>query len=207
MDTIIENKPPITTLQNAADFFIQYYNDGEEEPYISNLMLNKLLFFAQGFCLARLNRPLFEQDFESWKCGPVIPQLYFQYKQYGSASIPPNSKKFHETKVFDDETLDVLAAVINEYYDYTPSNLLKLTQEVGTPWYQAIKNYGNEKHVLITKIDMCNYFQDKKLKNDNLHELLENMPRGNGLTKEEYEDEEDNQYWESFFAQLCSTKN
>lgn len=62
-------------VENVAELIINYFNE-QEEPYISNLILNKLLYFAQGHCLAETGRPLFDDDFEAWEYGPVIPSFY-----------------------------------------------------------------------------------------------------------------------------------
>ncbi len=54
---------------DVADFFIQMTNHSEDDQ-ITNLKLNKLLYYAQGAFLARTGKPLFENNMEAWTYGP-----------------------------------------------------------------------------------------------------------------------------------------
>lgn len=51
-----------------------------EEP-ISNLKLQKLLYYMQGFHLAYFDTPLFDDDIEAWMYGPVVPCVYNHFKK------------------------------------------------------------------------------------------------------------------------------
>ena len=68
----------MANVEDVAQIIINYMN-AEEKP-ITNTMLNNLLYFAQGHCLAETGKPLFDDDFEAWECGPVIPKIYYKYK-------------------------------------------------------------------------------------------------------------------------------
>jgi uncharacterized phage-associated protein len=52
----------------------------------------KLVYYAQGFALALLDRPLFPQHIEAWIYGPVVPALYREYKSYEADTIPSPQK-------------------------------------------------------------------------------------------------------------------
>ena len=60
---------------DVADFFVQLANQSEDDQ-ITNLKLNKLLYYAQGAFLARTGHPLFHNTMEAWPLGPVIPDVY-----------------------------------------------------------------------------------------------------------------------------------
>ncbi|MFK5281891.1 Panacea domain-containing protein, partial [Lacticaseibacillus paracasei] len=66
------------TAMNAARYFLS--KQDQEEPDISNLKLLKLLYYAQGTCLALLDRPLFSETIEAWRHGPVVPSVYQAFK-------------------------------------------------------------------------------------------------------------------------------
>jgi uncharacterized phage-associated protein len=66
---------------NVADYFIWLAN--ETGSFISNLKLQKLVYYAQAWHLALHNTPLFPEDFQAWIHGPVIPALYQKYKLFG----------------------------------------------------------------------------------------------------------------------------
>ena len=50
--------------------------DEEAGDVMTLPVLQKLLYYSQGFSLAITGKPLFEEDFEVWQMGPVIPALY-----------------------------------------------------------------------------------------------------------------------------------
>ena len=50
-------------------------NNGEGE-LMSNMKLQKMLYYQQGFHLAYFNTPLFEENIEAWMYGPVVPCVY-----------------------------------------------------------------------------------------------------------------------------------
>ena len=62
----------------------------EDSEYITNLKLQKLLYYAQGYYLARKNDPLFKEDFIAWEHGPVIRKVYDEYKKNGAKGIEYN---------------------------------------------------------------------------------------------------------------------
>ena len=55
---------------------------------ISNLKLQKLLYFVQAYFLAKKNRPCFNEEIQAWAFGPVVPEAYQEFKQYGGCNIP-----------------------------------------------------------------------------------------------------------------------
>ncbi|HAS22646.1 MAG TPA: hypothetical protein DCR51_05795, partial [Idiomarina loihiensis] len=59
-------------MANSADvarYLIKISND-EDEGSISNLKLQKLMYYAQGLSLALFERPLFDGNIEAWTHGP-----------------------------------------------------------------------------------------------------------------------------------------
>ena len=54
---------------------------------ITNLALNKIVFFAHGWCLATRGEPLVDSVFEAWQFGPVHPQIYRQLKEFRDGPI------------------------------------------------------------------------------------------------------------------------
>lgn len=68
------------TYNDIADYFIAVSNSTHD--LITNLRLQKLVYYAQAWHLAIYQEPLFSEDFQAWVHGPVIPQLYTQYKEY-----------------------------------------------------------------------------------------------------------------------------
>ena len=72
---------------DVAKYFVSLV-DEEAGDSISNLKLQKLLYYAQGAHLALRDEPLFGEPIEAWTHGPVVPSVYRQYKQHGGEPIP-----------------------------------------------------------------------------------------------------------------------
>ncbi|MDA1322534.1 MAG: DUF4065 domain-containing protein, partial [Proteobacteria bacterium] len=54
---------------------------------LSNLPLNKIIYFAHAWYLAQYNEPLVDSAFEAWQHGPVHPQVYRQLRTFGDKPI------------------------------------------------------------------------------------------------------------------------
>ncbi len=67
---------------DISAYFIDYAYRGEEYgELISNLKLQKLLYYAQGFHLALYDKLLFSEDIEAWQHGPVVRDVCFVSSQ------------------------------------------------------------------------------------------------------------------------------
>jgi uncharacterized phage-associated protein len=63
---------------------------------MSNLKLQKLMYYAQGFSLVLFNKPLFPERIEAWIHGPVIPAVYHKYKGYGAITALARQADAHQ---------------------------------------------------------------------------------------------------------------
>lgn len=123
-------------VMDVADFFIATANEGdpEEDDGMTNMKLNKLLFFAQAASIQRFGRPLFDAPLEAWKYGPVVRDVYRAFKNYGRNSIAKPAKPF-DWKTVDPETLTLLCDVYRAYArDYSAIGLMQVTHQPDTPW-------------------------------------------------------------------------
>lgn len=68
----------IISPKQAADFLI--FESRERGDIITNLKLQKLLYYSQAWHLALQDNPLFEEDFQAWIHGPVLPSQYQRFK-------------------------------------------------------------------------------------------------------------------------------
>ncbi|HEX8691877.1 MAG TPA: type II toxin-antitoxin system antitoxin SocA domain-containing protein [Longimicrobium sp.] len=76
------------TADEVADYFIALAH--QRSASVNNLKLQKLLYYAQAWHLALYNRPLFPEKFQAWISGPVIPSVYWRFKEFGICDIPPS---------------------------------------------------------------------------------------------------------------------
>jgi uncharacterized phage-associated protein len=100
---------------------------------ITNLKLQKLLYYCQGFYLA-LNKktPLFDEDIVAWQYGPVVPEIYHQYKDAGSQVILPSQEKVD----LDNNTIELIDEVYKVYGQFSAIKLMEMTHEE-SPWKET----------------------------------------------------------------------
>jgi uncharacterized phage-associated protein len=67
------------TALEVAKWFTKWadFNDAD----MTNMKLQKLLYYAQGQYLAEHEEPLFDEDIEAWSHGPVVPSVYRAFKE------------------------------------------------------------------------------------------------------------------------------
>jgi len=105
--------------------------DSNHGETISNLKLQKMLYYLQGFFIAVFNRKLFEEPIEAWQYGPVVRDVYFHFKDFGSASISLNEG---ETIIDLTETeTELYREVMEEYGQFSAIKLMHMTHEE-LPW-------------------------------------------------------------------------
>ncbi|KKL28207.1 hypothetical protein LCGC14_2377470 [marine sediment metagenome] len=140
------------TCFDVADYFLSL-TDEDAGDLISNLKLQKLVYYAQGFYLALYNKPLFEESIEAWMHGPVIPKLYRKYKKHGDSYIPkPNS--FNIDK-YNGKPRELLDEVYRELGQYSAWKLRSTTHEE-LPWKNA---YQQGDRTVISNNDLTDYFK------------------------------------------------
>ena len=103
--------------------------DLEHGDTISNLKLQKMLYYQQGFHLAYFGTPLFDEDIVSWQYGPVVPSVYKEYKSFESNSISTSEEGI---SLSDDEE-ELFNNVYEEYNQFSAVALMKMTHEE-SPW-------------------------------------------------------------------------
>lgn len=140
------------TCFDIADYFLSLSNDEDSGELISNMKLQKLVYYAQGFYLAKYNKPLFSANIEAWALGPVIPELYHKYKEYGGKAIPP--PRDIDFSKYDEETKELLDEVYVVYGQYSAWKLSELTHNE-PPW----KKYHLKANKNIPPATMIEYFK------------------------------------------------
>ncbi|PRQ12429.1 hypothetical protein C1Y63_01160 [Corynebacterium sp. 13CS0277] len=75
------------TARFVAEWFLAWAEERDDD--LSNLKLNKLLYYAQGLHLATTGSPLFSEDIYAWSQGPVLPEVFHAFAEYGRAPIDP----------------------------------------------------------------------------------------------------------------------
>lgn len=103
--------------------------DLEHGDTISNLKLQKMMYYQQGFHLAYFGTPLFDEDIVAWQYGPVVLSVYKEYKSFESNSISTSKEGI---SLSDDEE-ELFNNVYEEYNQFSAVALMKMTHEE-SPW-------------------------------------------------------------------------
>lgn len=103
---------------------------------LTNLHLQKMVYVCHGISLAHFDRPLILEDVQAWQYGPVVPSVYFNFKEHGSSVIKLNDRKDVE---LDSDSHEIVCNVIDMLGDYTGWQLVDLTHQEGSPWHKVWK--------------------------------------------------------------------
>lgn len=68
-----------------ANYIITFCTENGYE--INNLKLQKIMYYLQAQSLVESSLPLFDENLQKWKYGPVVPTVYHEYKSHGASSI------------------------------------------------------------------------------------------------------------------------
>lgn len=127
----------------AADFFVQEaVRDGI--PDMTNLKLNKLLYFAQVISLQKTGKPLFPEDIEAWDYGPVVRDVYFEFKDNDNRPIREPSAAVNDS-MFTQEEKDILTDAFVALAENKAYPLMARTHKNGSPW-DKVYNSGLPRH-------------------------------------------------------------
>lgn len=135
-------KEPQTSAKEVANYFIGLASQ-EDENDLTNLKLQKLLYFAQGVYLAETKKPLFGEPIEAWNLGPVVRSVYENFKSCGSFPITVFDKNVEESKA-PKRIKDFLSEIWERYGKYSASHLVDKTHEPGSPWKQTFEEGVNK---------------------------------------------------------------
>lgn len=109
---------------------------------ITNLALQKLLYFTHGLYLTQMKKPLVSGYFEAWQYGPVHPSVYRAFKGAGSSEISMRAKGKdpltgcpRPIRAVDDCVVsDLVQHVLRSYGSMSPGRLVDLSHAKGSPW-------------------------------------------------------------------------
>ena len=124
---------------------------------VTNLKLQKILYYVQGHYLAEFDQPLFPDEIQAWKFGPVVPSVYYEYSVYGPDEIIITARESLEE--CDSEEMELIDSVIDSKLRYASSELVRATHSE-EPWRKATRG-GTviRPNTAIDTEDMKEYFK------------------------------------------------
>ena len=103
------------------------------EEYITPLKLQKLLYYIQGLSLKIFGKVAYENKIYAWAYGPVIEDVYNNYKGRATITTPVNKFKISEGLE------KIISIVIDSYGQIEAEKLIDLTHDE-EPWIVTKKN-------------------------------------------------------------------
>ena len=136
METSLTEKNIVYDIDDVADYvIIQAKGDGEQTP-LSNLKLQKLLYYIQAWSLGIRNRIFFEGEFQAWVHGPVNRHIYDRFSnKYLYSEIDLDCCK-NKNPTFREEDTEFLNYILDNYLKYSGFELEAMTHKE-QPWLEA----------------------------------------------------------------------
>lgn len=144
-----------------ADFFIALSN--ETGSLITNLKLQKLVYYADAWHLANYKEPLIKEDFQAWIHGPAIPSLYGEYKTFSWQPIVRTDLKSENLIAIKEQLsskiVELLDQVCDSYFGLTAYELERLTHNED-PWKKTREGLADDEPSdrIISKDLIRNYY-------------------------------------------------
>lgn len=123
----------IDCLNVARYFIVKAYEDGIEAE-MTNMKVQKLLYYAQSLHLALYDEPLFDNEIQAWRYGPVCPPAYKFYSEFEAKQLPiPNKEFLLQVSVEQRQLLEEVWEYFGGYHAYRLSGMTHLE----FPWKKA----------------------------------------------------------------------
>jgi len=145
-------------VEDVASFFIEAGNNRAEND-MTNMRLNKLLYFAQVWNLFETGTPLFADEIQAWKFGPVVPSVYDHFKvpMCGNDFFISSGYEDYDPTRFTSEEITLLTDVDTYYKDFSSSKLVDMTHVEDGPWAQVFSE--RKRHSVIENNAIIEYYK------------------------------------------------
>jgi uncharacterized phage-associated protein len=117
----------------------------EDKKPITNLQLQKILFFIQRDYLKENSCPLFSDDVEAWQFGPVVADVYYAFCGMGSMKILGEYTPSTSIEKNDRCFIDKIVEAKREKY---PWDLVRESHKKDGAWDTIFQN-GEGNHCII----------------------------------------------------------
>lgn len=147
-----DDRSGMSTIFDVAEYFLSIQS-------MTHKKLQKLCFYAQAWHLALLHGPLFGSRFEAWVHGPVSPELYQRYREYGWDEIPACTE-FKGS--LDPQSRELIDAVYETYGPFD-GDQLEAISHTESPWCDARAGLQEwePSHNVITEDAMQQHYRAK----------------------------------------------
>ena len=136
---------------DLAKYVIWFYND-KDKP-ITQLKLQKILYYLQRAFLQDADKPLFGERIEAWEYGPVVPCVYYTFCRFGASFLRAKEGYKSLLDKIDDEIRDKINSILHEKENITARQLVQQTHKE-YPWkcHEAAVRNGERPVITIDEL-------------------------------------------------------
>lgn len=144
------------TAREIADWLLAWaeHNDAP----VSNLKMQKLLYYAQGHHLGDHDEPLFHDDLQAWAHGPVVPSVYRAFKTSGNEPIDPDDALGDDFDWGDYRDVEAHLIKVWNTYGHLEAWSLRERTHREAPWQDAFED--GVRNIIIPKDELKKFFAD-----------------------------------------------
>lgn len=135
--------------KDIAAYIVNYSIDNGN--CVSNLKLQKLLYYVQAYFAVKRKKRCFIEDFEHWRHGPVIPEIYSEYKAYFNEDITD----YQDYERINSKDKNLIDKVIEAYSSYSAWGMVRKTHKED-PWINS------DDSDIIEWDEIYNYYKDNE---------------------------------------------
>ena len=143
---------------DVAWYLVYYVNSSGRK--ITNLKLQKILYYIQAQSLKQNKKPLFSNPIEAWRHGPVVREVYSYYREYMNLPI---TDAFHPTvDDFTEEEKKLMHIVVEKKLHIDDWELVAKTHEEA-PWKNVYGEDGSGMNKEITPESILKFFKNREI--------------------------------------------
>jgi uncharacterized phage-associated protein len=118
---------------------------------VSNMALNKIVYFVHCDHLVERDAPLVSAKIEAWKHGPVFREVYHEFKTWDdypikgrATKVDPDTGEVTQAEAeLSSEDRSYLNSLIDRYIRFTAAQLRAISHVEGGPW-QVVWGHDGE---------------------------------------------------------------
>lgn len=123
--------------------YIITYCSNKKRP-ISNLKLQKLLYFLWIDYFKKNNCSLFNENICAWQFGPVVPEVYYEFCSYAGSPI----NKIYDIVIYNQNDSVIINKLIDKYIEFSASKLVEMTHKAFKPWSIIYNNGAGLRNII-----------------------------------------------------------
>ena len=117
---------------------------------VDNLKLQGMLYHVQERSLCASGTPMFDEDFEAWHFGPVLPEVYYRYCGFGALKIElcPGLGRPSELETINDDLVEIIDPIMGKDCCLTPWKMADDLLRKGGAWDLTFNEGKGDHHVI-----------------------------------------------------------